>query len=124
MSLRGGREPVSRRATQRSLELTGEEGVLRWENEANRLLQYSPSSRRWRIEEGDPRFDRNDMYLAELRATAQAVAGEPVEAMATGAQGAAVLAIALAALRSAEEGRAIELADEPQPIRTWLDTLG
>jgi predicted dehydrogenase len=113
-----------RRPTHRSLEVTGESGVLRWESEANRLLLFTTASGRWRVEEGDPRFDRNDMYLAELRALRQAIDGEPAEALATGPQGAAVLAIALAALRSADKGQAIALAEEPRPIRTWLDTLG
>ncbi len=113
-----------RRPPQRTLELVGEDGVLRWEYEANRLLRYAPATRQWRIEEGDPRFDRNQMYLDELRHGAAYVQGDAAGPLASGEQGAAILAIALAALRSAHDGQAVNLQAEEEPVPTWLTSLG
>jgi predicted dehydrogenase len=113
-----------RRPPGRSLELTGEDGILRWEYAANRLLQYVPAIRQWRIEEGDRRFDRNDMYLAELRHFASCARGEVEQPLVDGPQGAAILAVALAAKRSSAEGRSIDFQLEEEPVTTWLSSLG
>ncbi len=113
-----------RRPPSRSFEIVGEEGVLRWEFDANRILRYAPGTRQWRVEEGDPRFQRNDMYLAELRHFAACVRGEVDRPLIDGQQGAAVLAITLAALKSSSEGRAIDLQREGEPLNTWLSSLG
>ena len=65
-----------RRPTRRFVEVVGEDGVLRWEFEANRLLRYAPVTREWITEEGDPRFARNDMFAAELCEFAARVRGD------------------------------------------------
>ena len=102
-----------RRAPHRSLEVIGERGVLRWDFHRNRLELYEHASGQWRIEEGDPRFDRNHMFVEELRSFARFVTyGEP-GALATGEDGAAVLALGLSALRASAEGRTVELGDPP-----------
>lgn len=114
-----------RRPPRRSIEILGEDGILRWEYDENRLLVYAPATGEWRLEAGDPRFERNDMFLAELRAVAARVAGEtnPNGApLATGQEGAAILALALAALRSAADGRTIILDSDEEGSR-WLRTL-
>jgi predicted dehydrogenase len=98
-----------RRPTRRTLEVVGEEGVLRWEYEANRLLRYAPATHEWTVEEGDPRFERNDMFTAELRDLVARIGEHGPGVGADAQQGVAVLSIALAALRSAAEGRRIEL---------------
>jgi len=113
-----------RRPPRRSLEIIGEEGVLRWEYDDNRLLSYAAGTRQWRVEEGDPRLRRNDMYLAELQHFAACVRGEIERPLIDGTQGAAVLAITLAALKSSKEGRAIDLHAEGEPLNTWLSSLG
>ena len=113
-----------RRPPRRALELVGEAGVLRWDNEQNRIFQYVPSTRQWRVEEGDPRFGRNDMYLAELRHFVACVRGEIERPLVDGQQAAAVLAIALAALRASTDGRSVDLLDADDCTRAWLTTLG
>jgi predicted dehydrogenase len=113
-----------RRAPRRFLEVVGEDGVVRWEYEENRLLRYVPATRQWRIEAGDPSFDRNQMYLAELRDLAACVRGEAPGPQVDGQQGAAILSIALAALRSSSAGRTIDLQAEGAPTTTWLTSLG
>jgi predicted dehydrogenase len=130
-----------RRPPRRSLEVVGEAGVLRWEYDENRLLVYAPATRQWRVEQGDPAFARNDLYLEELRHVAACVRadvepplGHPSDPsgslldhppLADGRQGAAILAVALAAHRAAAEGRAIDLdqATQGAQIVAWLNSL-
>jgi predicted dehydrogenase len=110
-----------RRPPRRAIEIVGDAGVLRWEYDDNRLLQYAPSTRAWRVEEGNPSFQRNDMYLAEIRHFVRYVQHQgPLEPLSDGHQAAAVLWVALAALRSANEGRAIELTSLEEPAAIWL----
>jgi len=113
-----------RRPPRRSLEIVGEDGVLRWEYNENRILRYAPATRQWQVEEGDRRVQRNDMYLAELRHFAACVRGEIERPLIDGEQGAAVLGITLAALKSSMTGRAIDLLAEGEPLTTWLSSLG
>ncbi|MDQ6674787.1 MAG: Gfo/Idh/MocA family oxidoreductase [Chloroflexota bacterium] len=113
-----------RRPPRRSLEVVGENGVLRWEYDEGRVLHYSPPTRQWRVEEGDPRFERNDMFLDELRHFVGCVRGEIERPLIDGEQGAAVLAIALAGLRSSATGGAVDLRTQGEPITTWLSSLG
>ena len=118
-----------RRSPRRCLEVAGDDGVVRWEYEANRVLVYACAARAWRVEEGAPTFERNDMYLAELRAFAEAVRSNcPSQVLADGRQGAAVLAIGLSALRASAEGRAIDLTAgttefRQEPVAGWLASL-
>jgi predicted dehydrogenase len=112
-----------RRPPRRVLELVGEAGVLRWDNEENRILQYAPSTRQWRVEEGDPRFERNDMYLAELRHFVACVRGEIERPLVDGQQAAAVLALALSALRASTDGRTVDLSGADDCTRAWLSSL-
>lgn len=114
-----------RRPPRRSIEILGEDGILRWEYDENRLLVYAPATAECRIEAGDPRFERNDMFLAQSRAVAARVAGgtDPAESpLATGSEGAAILALALGALRSAAEGRTINLESDEESA-PWLKAL-
>jgi predicted dehydrogenase len=112
-----------RRPQRRGIEIIGEEGVLRWEYDADRLWHYLPATHEWRVEEGDPRATRNDGFLNELRDFRGRIDGDPPGPGATGEQGAAILAIALAALRSSAEGRRVDLCDEPAPVQEWLKHL-
>ncbi len=112
-----------RRPPRRTLELVGENGVLRWEYQRNRLEIYSVETRQWRIEEGNPTYARNQMYVDELRDFVETVRDGPVPALLDGRQGAAVLALALAALRSAADGRTLDLQSEDETTRQWLSSF-
>jgi predicted dehydrogenase len=112
-----------RRAPRRLLEVTGEQGIVRWEYDTNCLLRYAPGTREWRVEEGDPAFTRNAMYLAELWQFARWVTDHVRGPLANGEQGAAILGLALAGLRAAAEGCTTRLEDEGEPLRTWLAQL-
>lgn len=113
-----------RRPPRRGIEIVGEGGVLRWEFQRNRLEHYSVTTGQWRIEYGNARFKRNQMYLDELRHFAACARGEVLRPVIDGEQGAAVLAIALGALRSAGTGHAIDFQATDTITRTWLSHLG
>jgi predicted dehydrogenase len=107
-----------RRAPRRTLEVIGDEGVLRWEYDANQLWRYAPATREWRLEQGRPAFARNDMYLAELAHFIDVTRGAPYAALADGEQGAAVLGLSLSALESDRARRTIDVREMP-----WLSSL-
>jgi hypothetical protein len=112
-----------RRVPRRSIEVIGENGTLRWEFHGNQLEIYSAETRQWRKEEGDPTYARNQMYVDELRHFAETVGGVARPSTLEAHQGAAVLALALAALRSAAEGRTIDLQSEDEATREWLSSF-
>jgi predicted dehydrogenase len=112
-----------RRAPRRSVEVVGENGIVRWDYQRNRLEVYAADTDQWRVEEGDPGFERNQMYRDELAHFVECVRGH-AEPSVNGEQGAAVMAVALAALRSAAEGRSIDLAHGVgSNTQAWLDQL-
>lgn len=112
-----------RRPSRRTLEVVGEEGVLRWEYDANRVLISQSGTGQRRIEMGDPRWTRNDMFLAELRDLAACIRGEQAQPRVAADQAAGVLAIALAAQSASGAGRTIDLHAEGEPITRWLESL-
>jgi predicted dehydrogenase len=94
---------------------------MRWDYADNRIQVQAAT--RW-VEEGDPRWERNHMYVDELRAVASAIEGhQQRNQLTTGEQGAAVLSVALAALRSATDGNAIDLCNTDAVTRAWLSSL-
>ncbi|MBV9322224.1 MAG: Gfo/Idh/MocA family oxidoreductase [Chloroflexi bacterium] len=112
-----------RRPPRRILELVGENGVLRWDYHQHRLEHYTADTGQWRIEQGDPTWTRNQMYVDELRAFVDGVRAHPPQSDQDGRQGAAVLAIALAALRAAAQRRTIDLHAEDDRTREWLSSF-
>jgi predicted dehydrogenase len=63
------------------------------------------------------------MYVDELRHFVACVRNATERPLIDGPQGAAILALALAALRSSSEGRTIELGAEDETTRGWLSSL-
>jgi predicted dehydrogenase len=64
------------------------------------------------------------MFKAELTHLASCIDGEVERPLIDGQQGAAVLSIALAALRSSDTGHMVDLQSTGEPVSTWLKTLG
>jgi predicted dehydrogenase len=113
-----------RRPPRRFVEVVGEEGVLRWEYDEGRVWLYSAATREWRVEELSRAYQRNDMFLAEMLALADSLSlGSLVPPLADGRQGAAILAISLAAVQSAAEQRTISLRDFAGAEPAWLNSL-
>jgi predicted dehydrogenase len=113
-----------RRPPRRAIEVVGEIGTLRWDYERNRLELFLPDVRQWRLEQGDPTYARNQMYVDELQHFVACVRGEIVQPLVDGEQGAAVLAIALAALESSRTGRTVDFRSHDGATRAWLRRLG
>ena len=59
-------------------ELIGTEGTIRWDQDDNILRVFSVKSGEWNIIPGPADFDRNDMFLSELRHFLLVVHGEAV----------------------------------------------
>jgi predicted dehydrogenase len=113
-----------RRPPRRGIELVGEDGVLRWDYERNRVEVYTAEAAQWRMEEGDKSFERNQMYVDEMKHFVDCIQGRLARPLIDGVQGAAVMAVALAALRSAADGRAIDFErDADANTKAWLRQL-
>ena len=87
-------------------------------------MRWYTAADEWRVFDQPAGWTLNQMYVDELRHFVGCVRGELERPMVDGEQGAAVLAVALAALRSATEGRTIDVGDEDATTRAWLSRLG
>jgi predicted dehydrogenase len=88
-----------------TLQITGTAGMIRWDNATGNASLYHAEADRWeeyRIPDG---FDRNDLFLAELRHFKRVIGGE--ESLCTLEDGVWALRLALAAHRSAEKGEQV-----------------
>ena len=96
-----------RREYECSLEIVGEEGIIQWQYQEQRVRWYKAADGIWRQMRW-LNYDGNEMYLAEMRHFLKALAGK--EASAQNILSAKrVLEIALAAKQSAKQGRSIRL---------------
>ncbi len=98
------------RPMRHDLEIVGSRGTLRWNAVDNRVSWRTHDMESWRTEPPPEGFERNSMFVAEMR--------HFVDVVRAGAQpvcdledGIAALRIALAALDSARAGRRIELRE-------------
>ena len=57
-------------------EIIGTEGSIRWDQDDNMLRIFSVRSRDWNIIPGPVNFDRNDMFLSEMRHFLQVIRAE------------------------------------------------
>jgi predicted dehydrogenase len=88
-----------RRSYDCSLEVTGDQGTLRWSYQNRTLEWYTAAERRWRKLDW-PEVDVNDMYLAQMRHFLAVLGGsEPSEQEAADAY--YLLTVAMAVKRSA-----------------------
>jgi predicted dehydrogenase len=90
----------------RSCRVIGTEGVITWDWSSHRVQLFSARSNSWVDLHPARAFDRNEMYVAEIRHFLDCVAGKGVP-IVNGNVGKRVLEIALAAKKSAEDGRVV-----------------
>jgi predicted dehydrogenase len=90
------------------LHITGQTGTIRWDNADGVVHCYRADREAWETFPPPPDFERNTMFLDEMRHFLDCIAGrdEPVVTLEDGVQ---ALKIALAAKRSAVEKRLIEV---------------
>jgi predicted dehydrogenase len=90
------------------LTVVGTRGTLHWDNATGETRWWSDSDADWQAVPAPPGFERNDMFVEEMRHFVEVSEGraEPICTLADGSQ---ALQIALAARQSAETGRRVEL---------------
>lgn len=98
----------TQRAYQRSVELHGEEGTIRWDIRERAAQLYLASGKRWEVFEEPVAYELNDMYVEEVRHFLQCVEGRQVPLTPLGV-GADVLRLQLAAQRSSAEHREVSV---------------
>jgi predicted dehydrogenase len=96
------------RTYRRSCELIGEDGVIVWDYISQLVRVYGKDDRRAEDYEESINTERNLMYVEELRHLVDCVEGRATPEL-DAAGGRTVLGIALAAKRSAVEGRPVKL---------------
>ncbi|HEY3344594.1 MAG TPA: Gfo/Idh/MocA family oxidoreductase [Anaerolineaceae bacterium] len=90
------------------LEIIGTHGTLRWDNASGEVRVFPSTRGDWESYPAPPSFERNDLFLSELRHFILVARGE-AQPVCTLQDGARAVELALAAHRSAEEGRLIQV---------------
>lgn len=92
------------------LEIIGTAGMIRWDNTYGTCRVYRASTETWETYTPPSGFERNDLFLDELRHFRRVVAGEEAP-HCTLEDGIQALAIALAAHEAARSGRRVRLSE-------------
>ncbi len=90
------------------LEVTGSQGTLRWDNLNGKVRVFQGEKGKWQVYPPPPGFERNDLFLAEMRHFLQVARGE-VEPLCSLADGIHALQLALAVHDSQQQGKLIYL---------------
>ena len=90
------------------LQITGQQGMIRWDNADGAAHCYRADRDEWETIPAPDGFERNTLFLDEMRHFLQCVVGRARPEI-TLDDGIRALEIALAAKRSAREGRAVEV---------------
>lgn len=90
------------------LQVTGTEGTIRWDQDSGDAHLWTADRGEWQTFHAPEGYDRDQMFLSEMRHFLQVVRGgeEPACSLADGVK---ALEIVLASLRSAQEGRTVKL---------------
>lgn len=99
------------RSMTRTCRIVGTEGVITWDWSSHRAHLFAGAPGHWSEVCDGQGIDGNVMYLDEMRHFLDCVRGY-VSPIVTGEDGLRALEIALAAKRSSEEGRVVEIASE------------
>ena len=96
------------RPPQHRLEIVCTAGTIRWDQEDGCARWWSAATDTWHEEALPPGFDRNAMFMEEMRHFLEVIAGrsEPACGLQDGRR---ALAIALAAHRAADTGKRAEI---------------
>jgi len=95
------------RPAEHHLTVVGTRGTLRWDNATGGVHWWSEETSSWQEIPAPPGFERNDMFVEEMRHFLDVIEGraEPACTLTDGTQ---ALRVALAARQSAETGQRVE----------------
>jgi predicted dehydrogenase len=93
-----------------SLELIGASGTIQWDYAGEGVRVYRSETKKWQNFSIPNNFQRNDMFLSEMRHFIDLINGE-IASLCTLTDGARALELALAAKRSAEGNELVRLID-------------
>jgi predicted dehydrogenase len=97
----------NQRPTKHYLELVGTDGSIRWDNHTGSVGLYHPSSADWETFDLPRGFNRNDLFLAEMRHFISVLRGEE-EPVCTLNDGVRALELALGAKQSSQQGEIVQ----------------
>jgi predicted dehydrogenase len=92
------------------LQMTGSRGSLRWDNADGAVRWWSIKSEAWLTMTAPEGFERNRMFLDEMRHFREIISGK-VEPLCSLEDGVRALEIALAVHQSSESGKRISMSD-------------
>jgi predicted dehydrogenase len=98
----------NRRPPSHQLEIVGTGGVIRWDNADGTTRVYRLSDQSWEEYAPPPGFERNDMFLAQMRHFLAVVRAES-QPVCTLDDGVRALELALLALESAQSGKMLQI---------------
>ncbi len=102
------------RAYNRSCELIGEEGTITWSFQDNQVRLYSAEDKDWQLYAQDIPYETNQMYIAEMEHFLRCLRGEDQPAL-NAIEAKSELEIVLAAKRSSDIRKAVDLQEEDLP---------
>jgi predicted dehydrogenase len=100
-----------KRAYERTCELIGEKGTIKWDFKEHAVKCFSVEKKEWTTFSYDAGYDINEMYVEELKCFINCIKGKetpPVGAL----EGQKVLKVALAAKESLKEKKVMKLLQD------------
>lgn len=97
-----------KRAYERTCEIIGEEGIMKWDFKEHTVKLFSAKTKEWKTIQYDRKYDINQMYVDEMKFFVECVKGKekpPVDAL----KGKKILEVALAAKESVNTKRVVSL---------------
>jgi predicted dehydrogenase len=98
----------NRQPASHHLEIVGTHGVIQWDNADGAARVYRVSGQRWEVYAPPPGFERNDMFLAQMRHFL-AVARAETQPLCSFEDGVKALELALRAVESAQQGKMLPI---------------
>jgi predicted dehydrogenase len=105
----------NRRPASHHLEIVGTQGVIQWDNADDAARVYRVSDQRWEVFAPPAGFERNDMFLAQMRHFL-AVARAENQPVCSFEDGVSALQLALRALESAQQGKMLQIESRGSEI--------
>lgn len=103
----------NRRPAAHHLEIVGTLGTIQWDNADGVTRVYRVSDQSWQVYAPPQGFERNDMFLAQMRHFLNVVHG-PSKPLCSLEDGVRALDLALGALESAQQGKMVKISrDSP-----------